>query len=184
MPTRQLLSESPVMLSLVLLIKRTRTPTALLLTLLCVARAFRETHGWPLHQPLSALTACGGLMILAGAALRLTALATLKKKEVLATNGIYALCRHPLYLGSMLLAYGYCALMADSFDFLVATAYFTVFYTVTIAWEEVRLAERYGAAHQAYALQTPLLLPFGRLTACTMSWGHMLRKGGLEFTLV
>jgi protein-S-isoprenylcysteine O-methyltransferase Ste14 len=120
----------------------------------------------------------GLLLIGIGVALRLAAYGNLHKKNVLATTGVYSLCRHPLYLGSILLTYGFCLVLDDAENYVLATAYFLVFYPLTIIWEEARLAERYGAAHEPYRRETPLLIPRGRFCAGNFGWARAWRAGG------
>jgi hypothetical protein len=45
-------------------------------------------------------------------------------------------------------------------------------------WEEIRLAERYGPAHEQYAATTPLILPHGRFRACGFRLNLAMRNGG------
>src|SRR5207244_4469684 len=71
----------------------------------------------------------GLMLILAGVAFRLAAYGCIKKHEVLATSGVYSLCRHPLYLGSILLTMGFCCLLDDAENFVLAILYFTMFYS-------------------------------------------------------
>jgi protein-S-isoprenylcysteine O-methyltransferase Ste14 len=166
------------MFMLIVLGKKLRTKAGLLVVAICVADGFilREPP-FDLDEP-NAWVIAGFVLILAGLGFRLAAYGCLKKKEVLATTGVYSLCRHPLYLGSILLTYGFCCLLDDVWNWVAATAYFLVFYTLTIIWEEIRLAERYGAAHEEYARATPILLPLGRFHSGEFLWSRAMHEGG------
>jgi uncharacterized membrane protein len=168
----------PLLFVLIVVAKVLRTKIGLLLAIACVARdVYLHKRPFDLGQA-NLWVALGLALISAGVAFRIAAYGCLKKKEVLATTGVYSLCRHPLYLGSMLITYGFCCLLGDRVNYIVATTYFFVFYSLTIVWEEIRLSERYGADHQQYSKTTPLLLPLGRFHAGEYRWAQAMRKGG------
>ena len=165
-------------------LKQIRTKVALVLVSLRVIDQvyFRERpldwvepNGWMV---------LGLALILAGLAFRLAALAVLRKKDHIATTGIYSLCRNPLYFGSILLTYGFCVLLNDDANYLYATLYFAVFYPLTIAWEEIRLTEQYGDAYRRYCSTTPRMLPLGRFQRNGFEWRKALRGGGLVLIVV
>jgi len=168
----------PRLMAMIVLGKKLRTKVGILAVAACVA------DGIILYEPPFDLDRPNGwvllgfLLIGAGIALRIAAHGYLKKKETLATAGVYSLCRHPLYLGSMLMTYGFCCLLNDLANWIVATCYFLIFYTLTIVWEEVRLAERYGDEHRRYRERTPLILPLGRIRRDGFAWRLAMRNGG------
>jgi len=123
-----------------------------------------------------------GLVTIAlGSIIRLAALGCIRKKEELATTGVYSLCRHPLYLGSILIAVGFCILLHDTSSWIVAAGYFLVFYPLTILWEEIRLEERYSVEYERYRRSVPLLLPFGAPRWGATSLRRGLYQGGFAF---
>jgi protein-S-isoprenylcysteine O-methyltransferase Ste14 len=164
--------DRPKLVSWLAALKRKRTNVGFALAAFCIAEGiyFRE-QPFHLHQ-LNVPVLLGFLLIGAGLLLRVAALAYLRKKESLATKGVYSLCRHPLYLGSILLAYGFCVLSNDIDNFVFATVYFFIFYSLTIVWEESRLAERYGEVHRLYQEKTPLIVPLGRFEANEFRWRY------------
>jgi protein-S-isoprenylcysteine O-methyltransferase Ste14 len=106
-------------------------------------------------------------VILAGLALRSWAAGTLRKGQALTTWGPYRLCRHPLYLGSLLLMAGFCLLIPNYISLVVVLGPVCLIYALTMRREEGRLLSRYGPAWAAYADSVPRLLPVrwpGRLT--------------------
>jgi len=168
----------PQLFSALCAVKRARTKTALLLAAWCLVEGIYDRER-PLDwmQP-NVWLGIGLLLILGGLAFRLAALGCLRKKQHLATYGVYSRCRHPLYLGSILLSYGFCVPLADSENYILATAYFVIFYPLTIFWEEVCLSARYGKAHRRYREQTSLLLPLGTFRAGRFSWTWAMSQGG------
>lgn len=75
--------------------------------------------------------------------------------EPLATGGMNAVVRHPLYLGLLLLLWG----LATS-PFRLATAVFaTIYILVGIRFEERKLLRLYGATYAAYRARVPMLVP-------------------------
>ena len=85
----------------------------------------------------------------------------MKKNAELATTGPYAHTRNPLYLGSMLIAFGFAAAAASWVILVALAALFAAIYIPTILGEEAYLREHF-AGFDAYARAVPRLLP--RLT--------------------
>lgn len=174
----------PGIFAVVVRIKKLRTKAAQLLVAFMVLEGFYNWEiPYDLHRP-NAWVVAGLPLIILGTAFRLAACGTIRKKQTLATLGIYSLCRHPLYLGSILLGYGYCCLINDPKGFVLTTAYFVIFYPLTILWEELRIAEHYGDVHRDYVASTPLILPFGRFHPSAFSCQVALRNGGLLLLLI
>jgi len=170
----------PRLFASIVVLKRFRTKVARLLVAYCVIEGLLcDEIPFSFWKP-NAWVITGILLILVGCAFRLAAHGSIKKKESLSTTGVYSLCRHPLYLGSMMLTFGFCCLLDDTENFIIAAVYFAVFYTVTIIWEEVRVAERYGEEHRDYCRTTPLLLPTGQFRSGVFRWRGALGVDGLS----
>jgi protein-S-isoprenylcysteine O-methyltransferase Ste14 len=102
------------------------------------------------------------VLVVPGAWLRAYAAGYVRKNAELTRTGPYAYTRNPLYLGSMLIAFGF-AVAAASWIILVALAVlFAAIYIPTIQGEEGYLREHF-AGFDEYAAKVPRLLP--RLTA-------------------
>jgi protein-S-isoprenylcysteine O-methyltransferase Ste14 len=81
-----------------------------------------------------------------------------KKNAELATTGPYAHTRNPLYLGSMLIAFGFAAGAGSWLIFGLLAGLFAAIYIPTILGEEAYLREHF-AGFEAYARAVPRLLP-------------------------
>ena len=102
------------------------------------------------------------LLVVPGVWLRGYAAGYVRKNMELTRTGPYGHTRNPLYLGSMMIAFGFAA-AAGSWVILVALAVlFAAIYWPTIRGEEAYLREKF-AGFDAYARSVPRLLP--RLTA-------------------
>ncbi len=101
------------------------------------------------------------LLVAPGLALRGYAAGYVKKNAELTQTGPYAYTRNPLYLGSMVAAFGFAA-ASLRWDIVVLLAVlFTLIYLPTILSEE-RFLRGHFADFDAYAARVPRLLP--RLT--------------------
>lgn len=139
---------------------------ALLPLLVCVFPALYPAL-LPLATPGPWNLALASLLLLFGNGLSLVAVLTLRARatfdasgetEVLLTRGIFRLVRHPvlvglgaIYLGLLLLLPS--LLMAIGFVLFVSNA------RVRMAYEEARLARRFGASYQNYAAKVGRLGP-------------------------
>jgi hypothetical protein len=104
------------------------------------------------------------LLVVPGVWLRAYAAGYVRKNAELTFTGPYAYTRNPLYLGSMLIAFGFAA-AAGSWVILIAlTTLFAAIYIPTIHSEEAYLRDHF-AAFDDYAARVPRLLP--RLTPAT-----------------
>ena len=82
-----------------------------------------------------------------------------RKGHTVISDGPYSLCRHPLYVGTFLLAVS-GALFVDSPVILAAVMLLGAFYVLfTIPAEERYLCELLGDEYAAYRRQTPRLIP-------------------------
>lgn len=102
------------------------------------------------------------LLVVPGVWLRAYASGYVRKNAELTRTGPYAHTRNPLYLGSMLIAFGFAAAAASWTIFVALAILFAAIYLPTIRSEEQYLREHF-AGFDDYAKKVPRLLP--RLTA-------------------
>jgi protein-S-isoprenylcysteine O-methyltransferase Ste14 len=104
-----------------------------------------------------------GILLLASAGLRLgtslTPFPAPRADQTLATTGAYALARHPMYGGGILIALGWTIIFASVVGFGLTLA-LAIFLDVKARREEVWLNERFPG-YETYRRRTPRkLLPF------------------------
>lgn len=118
---------------------------------------FAVLYVW-LAQPTRTSVAAGAVFIVIGLVLRGSASGHLQKNEQLTTSGPYAYTRNPLYLGSLIMAFG-CVIAARSWWIAsAAAAFFLLIYLPVIAAEERFLRERFPEFDH-YAREVPRLVP-------------------------
>jgi|SRR5579863_2116311 len=104
----------------------------------------------------------GSALVIPGLAIRALASGQLQKNEQLATTGLYAYTRNPLYLGSLILAVGFAIAARNWWIGAGLIAMFLAIYLPVIRGEEEFLGERFPDFVE-YSRQVPRLLP--RLSA-------------------
>lgn len=108
-----------------------------------------------------AFDAAGFLLFFTGAALRFWATLYIggRKGHVLVTDGPYAVVRHPIYVGTFLLALSIAA-FAKSLLFVAGVGVAFVSYaTMTIPAEERYLYGKYAQSYKLYCRATPRYVP-------------------------
>ena len=137
--------------------KRIRVPLGFIFAsiFLLLAHPSRESLGWSV------------LPVLAGLALRGYASGYVKKNAELTTTGPYAWTRNPLYLGSILIAFGFAGAARSLWLALALAVLFAVIYAPVIQGEEAYLAAHF-AEFAAYRRRVPRLFPW-RVPARTVS---------------
>jgi len=108
-------------------------------------------------------------VVVPGVWLRGYASGYVKKNAELAVTGPYAYTRNPLYLGSMLIAFGFAGASRSVWILLVLAILFALIYAPTIRSEEEFLRGRFSGFNE-YAKQVPRLFP--RLTPAPASRGQ------------
>ena len=113
---------------------------------------------------------CGVAIAAIGLLLRGYAAGHLRKHQQLATSGPYAYTRNPLYLGSVLLAAGFCVASHSAISTVLLAAYLIAFYPVVIRREQTELKSLYGNAFDEYASRVPPFWP--RISPAKSSGEH------------
>lgn len=98
------------------------------------------------------------LLVAPGVWLRGYAAGYVKKNAEVTTTGPYAFTRNPLYLGSMLIAFGFALAARSLWIALALAVLFAVIYIPVIRSEEEYLRSKF-AAYDAYAARVPRLIP-------------------------
>ena len=129
--------------------KRIRVPLGFLVAalFLLLARPHPASLAWSLPA------------VLPGLALRAYASGYVKKNTELATGGPYAWTRNPLYLGSMLIAFGFAGAARSPALALLLAVLFAVIYVPVIRGEEAYLAGHFPG-FAAYRRRVPRLVPW------------------------
>lgn len=100
----------------------------------------------------------GAVIAALGVGLRALASGYVKKDRELTTTGPYAWVRHPLYLGSIMLAIGFAIAARDVWVAVVMVGFFIMVYLPVIRSEEKFLRTHFTDFDQ-YARVVPALLP-------------------------
>ncbi|MEX2273724.1 MAG: isoprenylcysteine carboxylmethyltransferase family protein [Vicinamibacterales bacterium] len=90
------------------------------------------------------------MIAILGEAIRIWAAGHLEKGREVTTSGPYRFTRHPLYLGSAIIALGFVIASRSVAVALLAAVYFALTYTSAIRREETFLTGRFGAAYPDY----------------------------------
>jgi protein-S-isoprenylcysteine O-methyltransferase Ste14 len=88
--------------------------------------------------------------------------------ENLVTEGMFSLCRNPLYVGNMLIYAGEFLMFGNFTCFIIGTLSFWFIYECIIATEENYLKNKFGDAYKEYCKDVPRWIPkFGRFKSAT-----------------
>lgn len=101
----------------------------------------------------------GGVIVLAGLALRAWAAGQLQKNKSLTVSGPYAYTRNPLYLGSLLIGTGVTVAGGLPVFTIVFLLFFFFVYWKTMDSERTHLTEQFGDSYRHYHSAVPLFFP-------------------------
>jgi protein-S-isoprenylcysteine O-methyltransferase Ste14 len=113
-------------------------------------------------QPTLVSLAVGLPVALAGTVFRALAAGVIRKDSTLATSGIYALTRNPLYFGSFLLTAGFTIMSASGVAAILLLVPFALIYPAVIRREEAHLEALFPEEFRRYKDKVPGFVP--RLT--------------------
>ena len=104
-----------------------------------------------LARPTLASVALGAFIAALGSGLRIWAAGHVEKSREVTSSGPYRFTRHPLYLGSSLIATGIVVAAQHLGLAIVVGLYLTATLVAAMRAEEAHLREKFGDAYDAYA---------------------------------
>ncbi|MDZ4851896.1 MAG: isoprenylcysteine carboxylmethyltransferase family protein [Pirellulaceae bacterium] len=104
-------------------------------------------------------SAVGTCVVSVGIAIRSWSAGMLKKSEVLATSGPYALVRNPLYVGSFLMMFGFCLLLKDWLALAFVIGPMALLYWYQVMSEEKYMAKIFSESWPSYRATTGRFFP-------------------------
>jgi protein-S-isoprenylcysteine O-methyltransferase Ste14 len=126
--------------------------------------------------------AIGMSLALVGMLIRFYASGFIVKNKELAHNGPYALVRHPLYTGNILLVFGFAIASQMIWTIPVTIVFFWLFYPTAIEYEDRKLHSIFGDEWKEWSTRTPALLPklsnVAAMRGGQWSFATSLRKNG------
>ena len=121
----------------------------------------------------------GACIAFVGLMIRAAAAGIVRKGQQLATSGIYAWTRNPLYFGSTILAAGFVVASNSWTVAAIVAAYILLFYPAVVRREDRDLRERFGAEFAAYAARVSGFFPWPTRQptgGVTFSWPQYIRN--------
>ena len=103
-----------------------------------------------LAQPTWNTLGWGLAVAAAGELIRIWAAGHLEKGREVTRSGPYRWTRHPLYLGSTIIAIGFAVAAASVAATILVVVYLVLTYGAAITSEEKHLTEKFGAAYPQY----------------------------------
>jgi len=103
-----------------------------------------------LASPTYRTLGAGAVVALIGEGVRIWAAGHLEKGREVTASGPYALTRHPLYLGSSVIAIGLAIASASIPVAVIVLGYMVLTLTAAIRTEEAHLTEKFGGAYPDY----------------------------------
>jgi protein-S-isoprenylcysteine O-methyltransferase Ste14 len=127
---------------------------------------YRVPAGWlvglavlVLARPTALSMALGAPLVVAGETIRIWASGHIVKTRKLATGGPYAHCRHPLYVGSVLLALGVGVASSSLWVVLAVAAYFLAFFPSVMREETDFIARKFPEEFATWSAEVPPFWP-------------------------
>ncbi len=141
-----------------------------------------------LVQPGHERVIVGFVTASAGQLFRVYAAGTIFKNRELATTGAYALVRHPLYLGNVLILGGFALASANAWLVAGIVLFFLIWYPAAIAYEDFKLERKFGEHWRAWSEGSNAILPrrFPWRDLAGAQWSArqaLLRNGELWITV-
>jgi len=112
-----------------------------------------------LADPTPFTIAAGIPLVLLGEMIRIVANGSLVKDKKLTTWGLYAHIRHPLYLGSALIAAGFIIMAWSIYLACIMAVLFIAVYLRTIRREEEKMEELFGVEYLDWTGDVPRFIP-------------------------
>jgi protein-S-isoprenylcysteine O-methyltransferase Ste14 len=112
-----------------------------------------------LSQPTARSVTYGAMVTLLGEAIRLWAAGHLEKSREVTRSGPYRWTRHPLYLGSSIIAAGVAIASGSWIAAALIGAYVATTIPAAILSEEAHLRQKFGAEYDAYAASQSTPMP-------------------------
>jgi protein-S-isoprenylcysteine O-methyltransferase Ste14 len=138
-----------------------------------------EPHS--VFNPREPASLVGCMLVFAGLAVRSWAAGVLKKTRELTTTGPYAVIRNPLYIGSFLIMSGFCTIIGDPANILVALGPIAGLYFLQVRHEERTLSQRYEGRWTEYARRVPRFFPRALPPAPCAAWSVDQWLGNREY---
>jgi protein-S-isoprenylcysteine O-methyltransferase Ste14 len=110
-------------------------------------------------KPQLPLYYAGVPLVIAGIAVRLWASGHIKKNKILATDGPYGFVRHPLYVGNILILFGFVLCSSLWWAAAVAGVFFLLYYPTAIEYEDRKLESIFGEPWRKWRAETKALIP-------------------------
>lgn len=136
-------------------------------------------------QPTVLLTAVGLPIAILGMLVRLYASGFIVKNKELATHGPYALVRHPLYTGNILLLLGFSVSSGLWWCLLLTLVFFWFYYPTAIEYEDRKLRRIFKSHWDEWAKHVPALVPAlgnaARMRGGSWSFAKSMRRNGEGF---
>jgi uncharacterized membrane protein len=101
----------------------------------------------------------GAVIATIGILFRLYASGFVMKNKELSTTGPYALVRHPLYTGNILMLLGFCLANGMWWSGVVGIGFLWFWYPTAIEYEDRKLNGIFGDAWSEWSGRTPALIP-------------------------
>ena len=118
----------------------------------------------------------GLAVIVIGELVRIWASGHIHKSAEVTTTGPYALVRHPLYLGHLLVATGFSIVSDSMLAFIIVMISFFIIYMPTWKNEEKNLINLFGDTYVHFMEKRPALIP--------LRWSRGVSQGSFSWALV
>ena len=139
-------------------------------------------------KPDAGTVTTGLVIALFGQIFRIYAAGFIFKNKQLASNGPYALVRHPLYLGNVLILIGFTVASANLYVLLGAVLFFLIWYPAAIAYEDNKLEGIFEDEWREWSKNIRAIIP-GRFRWADLkadgwdTYQSLIRNGELPISL-
>ncbi|MGD8810987.1 MAG: isoprenylcysteine carboxylmethyltransferase family protein [Gammaproteobacteria bacterium] len=139
-------------------------------------------------EPVPVLVYVGALLALLGTLIRLHASGFVLKNKELAREGPYAMMRHPLYTGNIVVVIGFALAGSTMWALPLSLVFFWFYYPPAIEYEDRKLKRIFGREWDEWSRETPALIPrfgrFGSLFRGNWSFARSTWKNGEIFIAI